>query len=709
MQTSVPGKDAELYRALPNGRIKCTACARLCEIPEGKIGLCGIRGVMNNKLRLFVYGRVIAGHIDPIEKKPVTHYMPGTDIFSISTTGCNWLCHPKGTKILMADAIQKNIEEIIPGDSLWSYETENGFKIVPSVVTHIGTRTAEIYEVQYGSRGEGRFYATKEHPVLTQAGWKEVGQLKEGDSILKVWYQNTPEWKAKRIDSIRNTTFTCKMCGSEITGFSAWNTHRGKCYTKGLKWTEQHFASVKKRMLTNNPMKDAVIVKKVSETSKARFLADPDHPWHQNVERLRGWLHKHPSESQKLLYKILDEIGVRYLPEYRIKIEQKNEGSKSYYIADAAIQESKLDIEIDGWWHYNSDKVAQSDIIRDKTLELNGWNVLRISGSYIYNHPEEVKALIVERISPAIRKNKRAWLAVKSVKPTGRIEQVYSLECIPNHNYVADGILVHNCQYCQNYDISQRRKVEGAEMTPEQVAETAAQYGAQGIAYTYNEPSIFIEFARDCGIEAHKRGIFNIFVSNGYDTPESVGMMDQFLDCITVDFKGSGEQKFVRRYIGIPGSDPIFHTLKEIRDRTKIHVEITDLIVPQVGDDLEAAKKLCRFVYDELGPDTPIHFLRFHPDYKMMEFDSTPVETLEKHYAIAKQEGLKYAYLGNVPGHPLEDTYCPECKSVVIGRYGFAIDSWNLDNNNCCKNCGYPIPIIGELHKARKNRFQFVH
>ena len=356
VQTNVPGKDAELFTALPNGRIKCTACARLCEIPEGKIGLCGIRGVMNNKLRLFVYGRVIAGHVDPIEKKPVTHYMPGSDIFSIATSGCNWLC-----------------------------------------------------------------------------------------------------------------------------------------------------------------------------------------------------------------------------------------------------------------------------------------------------------------------------------------------------------------QYCQNYDISQRRKVEGAEMTPERVAETAARYGAQGIAYTYNEPSIFIEFARDCGIEAHKRGIFNIFVSNGYDTHESVSMMGQFLDCITVDFKGSGEQKFVRRYIGIPDANPIFQTLKEIRDRTKIHVEITDLIVPQVGDDLDAARKLCRFVHDELGPDTPIHFLRFHPDYKMTEFDSTPVETLEKHHAIAKQEGLKYAYLGNVPGHPLEDTYCPECKNVVIGRYGFAIESWNLDNNNCCKNCGYPIPVIGKLYKARKNPFQFVH
>lgn len=355
MQQSDLGKEAELYTKLPNGRIKCTACARLCEIPEGKIGLCGIRGVVNNKLQLFVYGKVIAGHIDPIEKKPVTHYRPGTAIFSIATTGCNWLC-----------------------------------------------------------------------------------------------------------------------------------------------------------------------------------------------------------------------------------------------------------------------------------------------------------------------------------------------------------------KYCQNYDISQRRKIEGTDMTPREVVDMAVSYDAQGIAYTYNEPSIFIEFAKDCGIEAHKKGIFNIFVSNGYDTPESVNMMSKFLDCITVDFKGSGKQEFVRKFIGIPNANPIFQSIKEIRDKTKIHTEITDLIVPGVGDDLEAATELCRFVYDELGPDTPIHFLRFHPDYKMMEFDDTPVETLEKHHAIAKKVGLRYAYIGNVPGHPLEHTYCPECKSIAIQRYGFNIVSWNLNDNNYCKNCGYRLPIIGKLSNTRRTRFQFI-
>lgn len=264
------------------------------------------------------------------------------------------------------------------------------------------------------------------------------------------------------------------------------------------------------------------------------------------------------------------------------------------------------------------------------------------------------------------------------------------------------------CKYCQNYDLSQRRKVEGADYTPEELVGEAVSSGCHGIAYTYNEPSIFIEFARDCGVLARKRNLFNIFVSNGYCTPESVKMMDEFLDCITVDFKGNGEQKFVRRYIGIPNSQPVFDTLLELK-KTKIHVEITDLVVPKVGDDLAHAEKMCRFVYDNFGPEMPVHFLRFYPDYKMMDFEPTPAKTLENHYDVAKKVGLRYVYVGNIPGHKYESTYCAECNKIVVRRYAFDILEWNLDENNRCRFCSNPIPITGGLDKGyREKRFQFV-
>jgi len=253
------------------------------------------------------------------------------------------------------------------------------------------------------------------------------------------------------------------------------------------------------------------------------------------------------------------------------------------------------------------------------------------------------------------------------------------------------------CKYCQNYDISQRRKIEGMDIEPGTVSKLALAQECQGIAYTYNEPTIFIEFARDIGIAAHQRGLFNIFVSNGFATPDSVSMMDEFLDCITVDFKGSGERDFVRKYIGIPGSEPIFETLSEIKSKTKIHVEITDLIVPEVGDNVDQARKLSKWVYDNLGPMTPLHFLRFHPDYKMLEFPETPVKTLEAHHRVAKEVGLEYVYLGNVPGHKLEHTYCHGCKKVVVRRYGFDITGWYLDEENKCLSCGTRIPIEGKL------------
>ncbi len=256
------------------------------------------------------------------------------------------------------------------------------------------------------------------------------------------------------------------------------------------------------------------------------------------------------------------------------------------------------------------------------------------------------------------------------------------------------------CSYCQNFDISQRRKVEGTDLMPPDVVGMALSHGCQGIAYTYNQPTIFMEFARDIGVEARKNGLINIFVSNGFDTPDTVAMMDDFLDCITVDFKGSAETSFVRKHIGIPDAQPIFQTIQEIKNRGKTHIEITDLIVPEIGDNLDEARKLSRWLYDNLGPDVPVHFLRFHPDYKLMHLPSTPVKTLEEHCRVAREEGLRYVYVGNVPGHPWEHTYCPECKSIAIKRYGFDITGWNLDEKNRCTNCGYQLPIFGQLSSS---------
>src|SRR5437773_2419974 len=177
------GKIAELWKPVEGtNKIMCTACARYCKIGEGQVGLCGIRGVHEGKLWLYVYGRVITGHVDPIEKKPVSHYRPGSKIFSIATTGCNWLCHPAGTPIKMADGDAKPVEEIRAGDVLESLGNLGG-QSVPSVVTSAGNRKAATFRIDTNGLREALF-ATAEHPILTPRGWTPAGLLRKGDKVL---------------------------------------------------------------------------------------------------------------------------------------------------------------------------------------------------------------------------------------------------------------------------------------------------------------------------------------------------------------------------------------------------------------------------------------------------------------------------------------------------------------------------------------------
>lgn len=252
------------------------------------------------------------------------------------------------------------------------------------------------------------------------------------------------------------------------------------------------------------------------------------------------------------------------------------------------------------------------------------------------------------------------------------------------------------CEYCQNAEISQEREVVGRSLPPHAAVTAAKRYACSGVTFTYNEPTIFAEYALDIMREARKAGLFANFVTNGYMTPEATKLIGPHLDAVSVDFKGSGEPGFLRKYVAAKGPEPIFESAVDLKERG-VHVEITDLIVPQVGESVEATQKLARFIREELGPSTPLHLLRFHPDYHMMNLPETPIPTLEKLHAVAKAEGLDYVYLGNVWGHPLEHTYCPRCGSIVVRRFGFTIQSWRLDPENRCRKCGEKIPIVGRL------------
>ncbi|PUA33308.1 MAG: AmmeMemoRadiSam system radical SAM enzyme [Zestosphaera tikiterensis] len=264
------------------------------------------------------------------------------------------------------------------------------------------------------------------------------------------------------------------------------------------------------------------------------------------------------------------------------------------------------------------------------------------------------------------------------------------------------------CMFCQNWTLSQSRREEifGEFFTPTDVVEEAVSLGADGISYTYNEPTIFYEFMYDVAKLAKSKGLFNTMVTNGYMTPEAAEEIAPYMDAATVDFKGNGNKDFYRKYMGVPDPEPIFETLNVLK-RKGVFIEITDLVVPKYGDSVEDLRKLVRKIVDVVGPDTPFHLLRFYPHYKMSHVPETPTKTLELLSKVAKEEGLNYVYIGNVPGHPLESTYCPSCGELVIRRYGFYILEWRLSNGNKCPKCGFKLNIVGEYKASNRRRSLF--
>ena len=264
---------------------------------------------------------------------------------------------------------------------------------------------------------------------------------------------------------------------------------------------------------------------------------------------------------------------------------------------------------------------------------------------------------------------------------------------------IATGGCNFRCEFCDNWMISQEKGISGKEFPPAEVVKAARDSGCQGVSYTYTEPTIFMEYAYDTAQLAKKVGFFNTFVTNGYMTKEAVRTIAPVLDAATVDFKGGADPEFYRKFSAVPSVEPIFESLKEMK-RNDIHVEITNLIVPKTGDSIERIRELATWVRDNMGKDTPFHLLRFHPDYKLAEIPSTPIATLEEAYKVSREVGLNYVYVGNVPGHPYEHTYCPNCHEVVVKRFSFEIVKWNLTKDMRCPKCGTSIAIKGQFEPA---------
>ena len=253
------------------------------------------------------------------------------------------------------------------------------------------------------------------------------------------------------------------------------------------------------------------------------------------------------------------------------------------------------------------------------------------------------------------------------------------------------GCNVH-CKFCQNWDVSQSRpeQIPAEYVPPQRVAELAIHYRCPTIAYTYSEPVVSGEFIMDSADAGHAAGVRSLVVSNGYIQPEALRAVYGRMDAVKIDLKSFSES-FYSKIVG-GQLRPVLDTIESLCNQGK-WTEIVYLVIPTLNDSDEQFRGLAQWARSNIGLDVPIHFTQFHPDYLLNNVTITPISTLERARQIARAEGLHYVYLGNVPGHPGENTYCPGCGGVVVERSGMVLKKM-LISQGACSLCSHPIPGI---------------
>lgn len=258
------------------------------------------------------------------------------------------------------------------------------------------------------------------------------------------------------------------------------------------------------------------------------------------------------------------------------------------------------------------------------------------------------------------------------------------------------------CKFCQNWDISKSRNMDRlqSQASPEMIANAALELGCKSVAFTYNDPIIFAEYAMDVANACHERGIKTVAVTAGYIHEEPRRYFFSKIDAANVDLKAFTDDFYVK----LTGAhlQPVLDTLSYLKHETKVWFEITTLLIPGKNDSHEEIAALSEWIYKELGPDVPLHFSAFHPDYRMADVPATPLETLTRARNIALSTGLHYVYTGNVHNPEGDTTFCPNCHATLIERDRYQINSYRLPPNAHCLHCGV---ILSGRFDAQAGRF----
>jgi pyruvate formate lyase activating enzyme len=781
------------WHRLDDGRIQCDLCPRDCKLHEGQRGACFVRARVDDAMVLTTYGRSSGFCVDPIEKKPLNHFLPGSAVLSFGTAGCNLackFCFSGETWIATNDGMRrigdlfKACSENLPledgyvafpdGLEVWTRHSRR----VP--VTKIFARpyTGEIVSLKAACCPPIK--ATLNHGIFAahRSDLETVRKIPAGelttDHFLVVPKRratasdvviSTFEWlsrletgrraaKPRRIETWRLAELlqaggTSGQVGAAI-GYHA-------TYVRKLRGqlARGELASPVRREATL--ARDHGLVRFLGEKSNGvgeSLALTEDFAWLLGIFCAEGCISRHSNRpnsarisfcfgrheqdliarTERLLAGIFHvrPLVVSRRTTITVEIGQTSiaglfealcgRGAHDKAVpppvleAPEPVMRAFLEGYLAGDGHRTETHAVGLTVSERLALGLFELGLhLQILPTFFQHTPAPTKEIegrtvsqskfyivkfLRKRFDPGhdARPERSTWretsdyflVPLRGIERVAYSGNVYNLEVDdPDHSYLAPFLAVANCQ---NWDISKSRDMDRLmdSASPEAIAQAALDSGSRSVAFTYNDPVIFAEYAMDVAAACREAGVFTVAVTAGYISPQPRREFYALMDAANVDLKGFTEDFYVK----LTGSRlaPVLDTLVYLKHETIVWFEITTLLIPGKNDSDVELRELSRWVMRELGPDVPLHFTAFHPDFKMTDLPPTPPATLSRARRIAIDAGLRYVYTGNVHDREGGTTFCPSCSAPLIVRDWHRIEAYRVTSDGKCPECSTAIP-----------------
>lgn len=785
-ETVVPTK---YWHVVEDGRIQCDVCPRYCKLQEGQRGMCFVRMRQDDRVVLTTYGRSSGYCVDPIEKKPLNHFLPGTPILSFGTAGCNLACkfcfHPdtlvattKGMRRI--EDLFDACEEVVEG-----HDGRVGFPRSLEVWTRAARRAPVAKVFAHSYSGEilsikasccPSIRLTPNHRVfaahrsnrddvhlvradgLTTEHYLVVPKRCFEDEAVEVFTSDLLEGLERGAHAARPrriafeeltaalaTGATSKELGALLGYHPAYVRKLRGQFARGVLAPQESrpisTTIVDGRVRYYGARVGALPPRLHLTTDLAWLLgyycaegyvtANPRRPNSHSLGFTSGHHERHLAERAATI--LADVFDVQpHIAKRRTTITVsctvtavarvfealcgRGATNKRVPAQLANASEPVIRAFLDGYFAgdgYTSEtQVVAGTVSRELALGLYELGLhLDVLPTFFVHEPsptKEIEGRIVLQSTTYIVKYQRdrfegtrqtraghtIWyetedyflVPVRGVEREPYTGTVYNLEVDDtDHSYLAPFLAVSNCQ---NWDMSKSREMDtlADQAAPETIARAAKELGCSSVAFTYNDPTIFLEYAIDVADACHEQGVKAVAVTAGYICDEPRRELYSHLDAANVDLKGFTEEFYHK--VTASHLEPVLETLVYLKEETDVWFELTTLLIPGLNDSERELEEMTQWVVEKLGPDVPMHFTAFHPDYKMTDTPPTPPATLSLARRIAMKNGVRYAYTGNVHDEDGGSTYCHECGQKLVGRDWYIITAWNLTADGACASCG---------------------